>query len=101
MSELTKQQQLIIQVCDETKELLIKKDGNYGSSFSEQYKEYGLLSGLIRLDDKMRRLKTLFKGMDDEVGESTDDTLRDISGYCNLILVERLKEKELSNGVSK
>lgn len=94
MSNPTKQQELIIKVCDELKATLLKKDADYGSSFSDQYKEYGLISAIIRLDDKMKRLKNLAKGHEAQVNESARDTCLDICGYSLLSLVEMSKNEK-------
>lgn len=83
----------ISDVCDEIKNLLIRKNHDYGNSFTKQYKKYGLLSGIIRLDDKMSRLDTLIK-KDAQVNESIEDTVADIAGYAILLLVELRKENE-------
>ncbi|MED4172585.1 DUF1599 domain-containing protein [Halalkalibacterium halodurans] len=83
---------LIAEVADEVRDLLIRKNGDYGDSFSKQYDEYGLMSSLIRMDDKIQRLKTLESGHEAQVDESIDDTLRDLAGYAILTLVAR-KEK--------
>lgn len=70
-----------------------KKNKDYGNSFSEQYKEYGLSSSLIRLDDKMRRLKNLNKVKSQNVkDESIIDTLSDLANYAIMTIME-LKEE--------
>lgn len=70
-------------------ELYKIKNKNYGNSFSEQFKEYGLTSVCIRLEDKIRRLKSLNKqdsqGTNDE---SIKDTLIDLANYSVLALME-------------
>ena len=38
-----------------------KKNADYGNSFEMQYNEYGLISSCIRIEDKLRRLKSLSK----------------------------------------
>jgi hypothetical protein len=101
MPNLSKQQELIIRVCDELKVTLLKKDADYGSSFSDQYKEFGMLSGVIRLNDKMNRIKNLIKGSQSQVDENIEDTFLDLCGYSVLNIVERIKEKELADGISK
>jgi hypothetical protein len=70
------------------KKTLLQKNADYGGSFSEQYQEYGITSSLIRLDDKMRRLKNL-KGKEGQVNEKLDDTFLDLAGYSILTLIER------------
>lgn len=76
-------------------ELYKIKNKNYGGSFSEQFKEYGLTSVCIRLDDKIRRLKNLAKQGDSAkvYDESIIDTLIDISVYSVLSIME-INKKE-------
>lgn len=73
-------------ITSEIVDLLVRKNANYGNSFDRQMDEYGMLAAVIRLDDKMSRLRALTKGEPDKVGESVDDTLRDIVGYTLLTL---------------
>lgn len=72
---------------NELAELLVRKNHDYGNSVQEQFDEYGLDSILIRLDDKMRRLKSLRSKDPQVVGESLQDTLQDLSGYALLGLI--------------
>lgn len=72
----------------ELTELLVRKNHDYGDSFAKQYEKYGLMSALIRMDDKMRRLETLLGGTDAQVDESIKDTLLDLAGYALLASVE-------------
>lgn len=81
-------------VASEVRDLLKRKNADYGDSFAQQFAKYGVLSGLIRMDDKMRRLETLTGGQEDSVGESIEDTLTDLAGYAILTLVELRKNKE-------
>lgn len=89
------QSDLIADTCDEIKTLLLKKNHDYGNSFSIQYQKYGLLSGIIRLDDKLNRLSTLIQ-KDAKVNESIEDTIMDIAGYAILTLIELRKSKNNS-----
>ena len=73
---------------EEMSELITAKNENYGDSFSKQYKKYGMVSVEMRLNDKMMRLEQLVKGEKDKVGESVEDTLKDIIGYATLALIE-------------
>ncbi|EUJ38188.1 nucleotide modification associated domain-containing protein [Brochothrix thermosphacta] len=76
----------------EIKNIIVYKNENYGDSFSKQYKKYGIVSVEMRLNDKFMRLEQLVKGEKDKVGESIEDTLKDIIGYATLALIE-LKDK--------
>ena len=75
----------------ELTELLVRKNHDYGDSFAKQYEKYGLISALIRMDDKMRRLETLLDGKDAQVDESIKDTLLDLAGYALLASIEASK----------
>ncbi|WP_336761455.1 nucleotide modification associated domain-containing protein [Paenibacillus sp. USHLN196] len=88
------QEQRIEDVCSEVEALLKKKNHDYGNSFSIQFEKYGVMSAMIRMDDKMRRLENLMKGNLAQVDESIEDTLIDLVGYGALALVELRKQKE-------
>ncbi|MCM3387190.1 DUF1599 domain-containing protein [Ureibacillus chungkukjangi] len=80
--------------CSELAELLIRKNHDYGDSFSKQYEKYGLMSALIRMDDKMRRLETLQQAESEaQVDESIADSLKDLSGYAILTYIEETKNR--------
>lgn len=76
----------IRKTCQDLADLLVRKNHDYGNSVQEQFDEYGLTSILIRLDDKLRRLKTL-KTKEGQVPESIADTLKDLAGYSILGLL--------------
>lgn len=80
-------------VANEIRDLLLRKNADYGDSFSKQYEKRGLIGALIRMEDKMSRLDTLLDGHQDSVGESIEDTLADLAGYAILTLVEYRKQK--------
>ncbi|QNR70187.1 DUF1599 domain-containing protein [Paenibacillus peoriae] len=92
------QDQRIEEICNEVESLLKRKNHDYGNSFSIQFEKYGILSALIRMDDKMRRLENLVQGSKAKVEESIEDTLLDQIGYGILALVELRKQKEGLNG---
>lgn len=76
-------------ITEEMKKLYEIKNKNYGNSFSEQFKEHGLTSSIIRLDDKLRRLKSLNKqSIDGTDDESIRDTFIDMANYCVLTIME-------------
>ncbi|WP_119905143.1 nucleotide modification associated domain-containing protein [Brochothrix thermosphacta] len=78
---------------EEMSELIADKNENYGDSFSKQYQKYGMVSVEMRLNDKFMRLEQLVAGEKDKVGESIEDTLKDIIGYATLALIELEGEK--------
>lgn len=73
-------------------ETLVAKNAGYGNSFEKSYKKHGLVSAVIRLEDKLNRLESLVKN-EAQVNESIDDTLLDIAGYAILTLIARSEEQ--------
>ena len=72
-----------------------KKNHDYGNAAHESYKEFGLISYVIRLNDKMKRLKSLTKpGVEQEVkSESIEDTLMDLAAYA-IMAIESVRANE-------
>lgn len=65
-------------------ELVKDKNNDYGFSFTED----GYEGVLIRMSDKMNRLRTLSSGTKSEVSnESLKDTLMDLQNYCIIALI--------------
>jgi hypothetical protein len=90
------QDERIDEICQNLANLLKRKNADYDDSFTKQFEKYGVLSSMIRIEDKFNRLNNLVvKGNGTKLtNESIDDTLLDLSGYCILTLIERDKEKE-------
>lgn len=84
------------EICKELNDIYNMKNSDYGDSFSKLYNEFGILSAVIRLSDKVERLKTLVK--EDNIrkvdDESIDDTLKDLAGYAIMTLMERNGDNE-------
>lgn len=72
--------------CERIAELLTQKNEKYGNSFEKTADEYGSSVILLRLDDKLNRLKTLLRANDTAINtdESVLDTLTDLAGYAIL-----------------
>lgn len=67
---------------DELLQTFVNKNADYGNSFESSLEEYGLIAALIRMEDKMGRLRTLIKSETKVKDESISDTLRDLSNYA-------------------
>lgn len=78
----------IAAILDDIQSILEKKNQDYGDSFHDTFTEFGIISPVIRLNDKMKRLKTLIKNSSKPNYESIEDTLKDIIGYAVLTLKE-------------
>lgn len=69
--------------------LYAEKNEKYDDAFAKTYAEYGPTVAIIRLEDKLNRVKALVSaGLDDSNGESLVDTLTDMANYTNMFLIE-------------
>lgn len=69
------------------------KNADYGDSFSKSYQEFGLTAPIVRMSDKLERLKTLSKADAKVKDESIIDTLKDLGNYAFMTVLE-LDEQE-------
>lgn len=78
------------QLCDYLNDIYKAKNSDYGDSFAKVRQEYPEAI-IIRLMDKLERLKTLYKQEAEPAvwTENIGDTLIDLANYCLLELVER------------
>ena len=72
---------------DKLLQTFVDKNADYGNSFESSLEEYGLIAALIRMEDKMGRLRTLIKSEAKVKDESISDTLRDLSNYALMAAV--------------
>ena len=73
-----------------------EKNADYGDSFSKSYKEFGIISPVVRMSDKMERIKQLSKGEDIKVkDESLRDTAIDLANYALMLVIEMDVENEI------
>lgn len=66
------------------KELYVKKNADYGNSFHETWRLFGMNTGLVYLHSKLNRLLTLLgpKHVQQVEDEKIDDTLIDLANYA-------------------
>lgn len=84
-------------IADSLCRLYEMKNTAYGNSFGETYQKLGIISAVTRISDKYNRLCNLATNPDiDNLGESIEDTLRDMASYCVMTLME-LQNKEIKN----
>ena len=69
------------------------KNADYGDSFAKSYEEFGLTAPVVRMSDKMERLKSLSKAEARVKDESKRDTLIDLANYAMMTVVE-IEEEE-------
>lgn len=68
------------------------KNADYGDSFAKSYEEFGLTAPIIRISDKLERLKSLSKAEAKVKDESIRDTLIDLANYAIMTVVELEEE---------
>ncbi len=69
------------------------KNADYGDSFAKSYEEFGMTAPVVRMSDKMERLKSLSKAEASVKDESIRDTLIDLANYAMMTVVE-IEEEE-------
>lgn len=77
------------EITKELNELYVAKNSDYGDSFNDLLYEFGLIAVVIRLQDKINRLKTIAKN-DGEFSvkdETIRDTLMDLANYSIMALM--------------
>ena len=79
------------QIVNGLTELYKAKNSDYGDSVHETYLKYGLTSFLVRMEDKMSRLRSLSSKSSSEQkvkDESIRDTLLDLANYAIIAVIE-------------
>ena len=74
----------------EMNELYHHKNADYGDSFGQSFREFGVLSSVLRIGDKYRRMKNLCADSKHPpmVAESLRETLIDLANYAAMTIVE-------------
>lgn len=75
-------------ICRELSELYIEKNTDYGDSFSETYRDLGIISAVTRIVDKVNRLKRVSVNETKVKDETLRDTLIDLANYSIMTLME-------------
>lgn len=77
------------QIAEDIAALYEKKDAVYGDSFGDTFQKLGIISAVTRISDKYNRLCTLATNTEvDNLGESIEDTLKDMAAYCIMTLMK-------------
>lgn len=75
-------------ILDNLHKLYISKNSDYGRSTHDTYEKYGLISFLVRLEDKLNRARTISKQEALVKDEKIEDTLLDMANYAILAVME-------------
>lgn len=77
------------------------KNADYGDSFSKSYEEFGLTAPVVRMSDKVERLKSLSRARARVKDEGIRDTLIDLANYAIMTVVEMDMEDEKAKASEK
>lgn len=80
-------------ICKKLNDTYRRKNLDYGNSFSKQFKEYGITSSAIRIEDKFLRFKNLLKNEAQVKDETIEDTLLDLANYAIMTVMEMKNQK--------
>jgi len=94
LSKLTDSQERIANKCDELKSLLLEKNRKYGDSALNPVRLFSKADAceqiLVRMDDKVNRIKN-------RQNDEDEDVFMDLAGYLVLYMVARDKAKVNKN----
>ena len=83
------------EIIDSMHDLYEQKNKDYGDSVHDTYEKYGMTSFLVRMEDKLNRIRTLTE--DDAIAlvpdEKIEDTLLDLANYAVLAIIELRRDK--------
>lgn len=86
---MTSNEEKFIGVLQELSDLYYRKNHDYGDNFRKSLEEFGLVAAVVRMSDKMERVKTLSKGEKAKVtDEKIRDTLVDLANYAIMTVME-------------
>lgn len=72
------------------------KNHDYGNSFEGSLDEFGLVASVVRLGDKMNRIKSLIKKEAQVKDESIKDTLLDMANYAIMTVMWMNKNQKVN-----
>ena len=75
------------QIINKLYKIYVDKNHDYGNSFDDTCDEFGLIAPVIRMNDKIKRCKSVLKNNDFKVNESLEDTISDLANYCIMTLM--------------
>lgn len=81
------------EITNEMAELCERKNSDYGCSINDTFKKYGIVSYLVRMEDKINRVRTLTQNNNQKVDEKIRDTLIDLANYSILAVIELENER--------
>lgn len=87
--ELNSNQKEFRSITENMLKTYIEKNTDYGDSFNKSIEEFGIIAAVVRMNDKMNRIKNLCKNQHviQVKNETIEDTLLDLANYCILTVI--------------
>jgi hypothetical protein len=83
------------QITNEMVNLYERKNSDYGNSIHDTFKKYGAVAYLVRMEDKINRVRSLIQNDNQKVeDEKIHDSLVDLANYSILMLLELEGDKD-------
>lgn len=93
--ELSESVKQFIDITKKMAKTYAAKNHDYGNSFEESLDEFGLVASVVRLGDKMNRIKSLIKKEAQVKDESIKDTLLDMANYAIMTVMWMNKKQNV------
>lgn len=81
-------------IAESMRDIYVRKNSDYGSSITDTYNKYGLVSFLVKMQDKINRVSTLIKKDSMVKDEKIEDSLMDLANYSMLAIIELRRDKK-------
>lgn len=86
--EMTTSEKAFQKITEDMLKTYIAKNHDYGDSFKKSLDEFGPIAAVVRMGDKMERIKNLLHHhTEPKVNEKIEDTLKDLANYCIMTLI--------------
>ena len=79
---MTDNEKLFRQKIEKLAEVYVAKNKDYGDSFTRSLDKRGIIASIVRMEDKMNRIDSLYDKPTTEVDESLVDSLEDLANYA-------------------
>ena len=79
---MTDNEKLFRQKVEKLAKVYVAKNKDYGDSFTRSLDKRGIVASIVRMEDKMNRIDSLYDKPTTEVDESLVDSLEDLANYA-------------------
>lgn len=77
------------EITKEMEDICERKNSDYGASVNDTYQKYGMVAYLVRMEDKLNRVRNLILKENQQIeDEKIRDTLIDLANYSILAIID-------------